>query len=103
MQRLENVKRKFLKRSELLRSAFTQNHTSNELASRFCVIRLLDVWSAFCRDLILFSSAAQCQTAAGRALQPKFLTKHDAAQAARLSAKGKIGQEPRWHDATEAL
>lgn len=104
MQSLDSIKFRFLKKSEVLRASLHYEiAASNELAARFCLIRLLDLWGAFSRELIIASAVGKCQTASGNTLPSKFSSQSVAAIAARITAKGKVGPEPRWHDATEAL
>lgn len=96
--------KRFAKRSEAIRLAYTNNGLQNVEVKKYSVVRLLDVWASFCRDLILISSAGRCRTRSGRIILKTTLGSiENASRVARTNLRGKIGNEPRWHDATVAL
>lgn len=73
------------------------------LQSKFLIIRLLDQWGRFSRDLILYSAKGGCVRSGGESIPKKFSSLSEAADAARLGRNGVRGREPRWHDAQEAV
>lgn len=73
-------------------------------ARKYCLIKLLDSWSAFSRDVILISTAGHCSTRSGRhIIKSNIGSVANASILAKTQSNGKIGLEPRWHDATVAV
>lgn len=106
MKALRGIAYRFNSKSEAIRSRYVGSRasTKDRFVSRFCVIRLLDNWSSFSRDLILHSAVGECVTGKGRVLpRGPHTSLEDAALVARTNHKGKLGHEPRWHDTTDAL
>lgn len=111
MSDLGKTSRTFMKRSEKLRERFLElcpaGHVANDhhaYALKFIVISLLDAWSDFNRSVVLKSAVGKCTTVGGSILpKGKYVAEAEALIAAKTSRKGKIGVEPRWHDARESV
>lgn len=106
MKVLRGTAYRFIRKSESIRSQYIIDRVSvrGELSSRFCVVRLLDNWSSFSRDVILLSALGGCVTGSGRRLpRGAYASLNEAALLARTNSRGKVGNEPRWHDAVVAL
>jgi hypothetical protein len=69
-----------------------------------CVIRLLDAWARFCRELVLISSSEQPLTAGGTRLPlaPGITGRKDALRTLR-TLYTRFPWEPRWTDAQACL
>lgn len=67
-----------------------------------CVIRLLDAWSRFCRELIILCAGCQPVTSSGQvvSLAPGITSRNDAVASLSNSPRGK---EPAWHVASECI
>ncbi len=111
MSSLELDRRRFVKRTEVLRANFEsalERARNGEYASscavKFCVISLVDCWSDFHRSVILSSAVGGVRTASGALLPSSPIRSKSAALlAAKTNTKGKIGNEPRWHDADQSI
>src|SRR5271156_1740337 len=110
--RLQSLAVRFRMESEVVilrfSHVFPQGH---EDCSKFhlwcqemCVIRLLDAWSRFCRDLVLKSASEQPFTVGGARLPlaPGIAGRNDALRALR-AVYTKFPWEPRWFDAQACL
>jgi hypothetical protein len=69
-----------------------------------CVIRLLDAWARFCRELVLTSASKQPETAGGirLPLAPGIKDRKDALKALR-AVYTRFPWEPRWVDPQSCL
>ena len=110
--RLQSLVSRFWVESESVFNRFSYVFpTGHETCSQFhlwcqemCVIRLLDAWARFCRELVLFSATEKPLTAGGTRLPlaPGIATRKDALQKLQ-SVYSKLPYEPRWHDAQACL
>lgn len=69
-----------------------------------CVVRLLDAWARFCRDLVLISASQQPLTSSGTRLPlaPGIKRRKDALRVLR-AVYTRFPWEPRWIDAQACL
>lgn len=71
---------------------------------KYSVISILDAWSYYCRNLIIYSSVGTIATASGRNLPAGiFRNTTEALLASRTDRNGKVHDEPHWHDANTAI
>jgi hypothetical protein len=96
--------RKFISASEKIRAAFPQMSTASGLQERFAAaylfIDLNDLWSNFCRSLIIDIATGNAVDAAENVVVPTG--GKISYQVALASVVNRQGHEPRWHNATHA-
>lgn len=110
--RLQSLAVRFGTESKLVLTRFSHRFSKgHEDCSQFhlwcqemCVIRLLDAWARFCRELVLVSASEQPLTAGGTRLPraPGIAGRKDALNALR-TVYTRFPWEPRWVDAQACL
>lgn len=110
--RLQSLVSRFWAESESVFDRFSYVFPiGHEVCSEFhlwrqemCVIRLLDAWARFCRELVLVSASEQPLTMGGTRLPlaPGIATRTDALHLLQ-TAYTRVPYEPRWHDAQACL
>lgn len=102
---LRRITMKFYKNSEDIRYRLkSHDSTSGQDVAKFQIIRLLDQWSRFNRDLVIASAIGGCLRGSGaRLVKGPFTRPLDVMIAARTTHRGTLGMEPRWHDASESI
>lgn len=111
MSSLELDRKRFVKRTEALRFHFGNalvgartGEFSPSSTAKFCVVSLVDCWADFHRSVILSSAVGGVRTSSGTVLPlGPIRSKSDALLAAKTSLRGKVGNEPRWHDADQSI